>query len=47
MAKGCTSIIFTASTKGNDFYYSMFASLDKEAPPKKVYSKKEETFRIE
>ena len=35
---------FTASTKGNNFYYSMFASLDKEAPPKEVYSKMEETF---
>ena len=35
---------FTAFTKGNIIYYSIFASLDKEAPPKEVYSKKEETF---
>ena len=35
---------FTASTKGNNFYYSMFASLDKETSPKEVYSKEEETF---
>ena len=41
MAKGCTSITFTASTKGNNFYYSMFASLDKETSPKEVFSKKE------
>ena len=35
---------FTAVTKGNIIYYSIFASLDKEAPPKEVYSKKEEMF---
>ena len=40
MVKGCTSIIFHTSTKGNNFYYSMFASLDKEAPPKEVYSRR-------
>ena len=28
--------------EGNNFYYSMFASLDKETPPKEVFSKKEE-----
>ena len=32
-----------ALTKGNNFYYFIFACLDKEAPPKEVYSKKEET----
>ena len=42
MAKGCTSITFHRFYKGNNFYYSMFASLDKETPPKEVFSKKEE-----
>ena len=37
---------FTTSTKGNNFYYSMFASLDKEAPPKEVYSKKGRNFFV-
>ena len=42
MAKGCTSITFHRFYKGKHFYYSMFASLDKETPPKEVFSKKQE-----
>ena len=45
MAKGCTSIIFSPLLqRETSFITPFFPSLDKEAPPKEVYSKKEETF---
>ena len=44
MAKGCTSIIFHRFYKGKQLLLLHAASLDKEAPPKEVYSKQEETF---
>ena len=43
MAKGYTSIICQRFYTGKHSFNSMFASLDKEAPPKKVHSKEEET----
>ena len=41
MAKGCTSITFHRFYKGKQLLF-MFASLDKETPPKEVFSKQEE-----
>ena len=44
MAKGCNSIIFHRFYKGKQLLLLGVCLLNMNAPPKEVYSKKEETF---